>query len=85
MESFNIVIFTLSRCIDGDSFEVWTDDTNVVTLGFADLGCRAQPLDSNLAMGTCGPNNEGTLVDIGDHCTDQGYIQTTCDISCIRF
>ena len=46
---------------------MWTDSSDPVTLGFADLGCSAQPLDSNQVVGTCGPNNEGTLIEIGNH------------------
>ena len=36
-----------------------------VTLGFGELGCSSQPPDSNLAVGSCGPDNRGTEVNIG--------------------
>ena len=36
-----------------------------MTLGFGELGCSSQPPDSNLAVGSCGPDNRGTEVNIG--------------------
>ena len=38
---------------------------DAVTLGFGELGCSSQPPDSNLAVGSCGPDNRGTEVNIG--------------------
>jgi len=56
-----------ARCKGGHNFDVWTDQTGeeVDTLEFRDLGCREQPLDSNEIIGTCGPDNRGTLILIG--------------------
>ena len=54
------------RCEDSGNFDVWTDDNQyAVTLGFVDLGCRAQPVDSLETERSCGPENQGTIINIG--------------------
>lgn len=37
-----------ATCNDGDSFNVWSDGMEDTLLSFNDLGCKSQPLDSNL-------------------------------------
>ena len=48
-----------------DSLCITCPSRAAVTLGFGDLGCSSQPPDSNLAVGSCGPDNRGTEVNIG--------------------
>ena len=60
-------IIFLCRCKSGDSYEVWTEASpgDPLSLGFADLGCEAQPLDSDLVVGLCGPEDKGTEIRLG--------------------
>lgn len=46
---------------------MWTEasSSEPLTLGFVDLGCEAQPLDSDLVVGHCGPENRGTEIRLG--------------------
>ena len=55
------------RCQSGDSYEVWTEASSgdPVSLGFSDLGCEAQPLDSNQEVGPCGPGDRGREIRLG--------------------
>jgi len=55
-----------AKCLGDTSFEITNDDTDdVLEMGFKELGCEAQPLDSNEIIGTCGPKNEGSEIVIG--------------------
>jgi len=55
-----------ARCMGNDNFDVWTDgNQDAVSLGFGDLGCRAQPVDSLETGKSCGPYNQGTIINIG--------------------
>ena len=46
---------------------MWSDasPTDPISLGFAELGCEAQPLDSNLVVGLCGPEDRGSEIRLG--------------------
>ena len=60
-------IIFICRCKSGDSYEVWTEAStgDPLSLGFAYLGCEAQPLDSDLVVGLCGPKEKGTEIRLG--------------------
>ena len=55
----------VSRCKGGQDFSVWAEAEEKLDINFLALGCRAQPRDSNEAVSTCGPQGEGTQVNIG--------------------
>ena len=46
-------------------FSVWVEGEDELTENFINLGCRAQPRDSNEIVNTCGAQGEGTEVNIG--------------------
>eukprot|EP00091_Calanus_sinicus_P020910 TRINITY_DN5982_c0_g1_i1.p1 TRINITY_DN5982_c0_g1~~TRINITY_DN5982_c0_g1_i1.p1 ORF type:complete len:403 (+),score=107.57 TRINITY_DN5982_c0_g1_i1:79-1287(+) len=74
-----------ARCLGGTEFEITYDDTDPseIKMNFRDLGCEAQPLDSNEIVGTCGPNNEGKEIVIGfdmlpAHSGTEAAVLTVC-------
>merc|ERR1711935_396980 len=56
-----------ARCKGGNSFVLWSQGEEVDSwedTGLGDLGCEDQPEESTSVVGTCGPDNVDTLIQI---------------------
>ena len=74
---------SVSRCLGEQEFSVWVEGGDEITENFLDLGCRAQPRDSNEVVNTCGAQGEGTEVNIGFDIRSQvGGVETVTITVC---
>lgn len=71
--------FATARCIGGDAFAVNVDGADQGSFSFVELACSNQPNSHSEARGSCGPSNEGTIIEIGFSTADQlQVVMTLC-------